>query len=41
METKLFDNEERRRHLHIYYSDGRAYSEKQELKQKISVLKDI
>ena len=30
-----FDNEEKRQHLHIYYSDGRAYSEKQELKQKI------
>lgn len=39
METKLFDNEEKRRHLHIYYSDGRAYSEKQELKQKIKRLK--
>ena len=39
METKLFDNEERRRHLHIYYSDSRAYCEKQELKQKIKRLK--
>lgn len=39
METKLFDNEEKRRHLHIYYSDGSAYSEKQELKQKIKRLK--
>lgn len=39
METKLFGNEEKRRHLHIYYSDGRAYSEKQELKQKIKRFK--
>lgn len=41
METKLFDNEEKRRHLHIYYSDGRAYSENRNSSRKLSVLRDI
>ena len=35
----LFEGEERSRFIHIYYSDGRAYGEKQEIKQKIKRLK--
>lgn len=35
----LFEGEERNRYIHIYYSDGRAYGEKQEIKQKIKRLK--
>ncbi len=35
----LFEGEERSRYIHIYYSDGRAYGEKQEIKQKIKRLK--
>ena len=31
----LYEKDKHKRHIHIYYSDGRAYGEKQELKQKI------
>ena len=31
----------RKRNIHIYYSDGKAYGEKQEIKQKIRRLKNI
>ena len=34
-EQYLYEGDEKERHIHIYYSDGRAYSEKQEIKQKI------
>ena len=35
----LYEGDQSKRHIHIYYSDGRAYSEKQEIKQKIHRLK--
>ncbi len=35
----LFGDESRRRHVHIYYSDARAFSEKSEIKQMIRRLK--
>lgn len=31
----LYDGDDRKRHIHIYYSDGKAYGEKQEIKSKI------
>ena len=31
----LYEGDQKKRHIHIYYSDGRAYGEKQEIKQKI------
>ena len=31
----LYEGDQKKRHIHIYYSDGRAYGEKQDLKQKI------
>lgn len=39
VERPLFDGEEQKRFIHIYYSDGRAYGEKQEIKQKVKRLK--
>ena len=39
IERRLFDGEEPKRFIHIYYSDGRAYGEKQEIKQKVKRLK--
>jgi transposase len=35
----LFGDESRKRHIHIYYSDARAFSEKSEIKQMIRRLK--
>ena len=34
-EQYLYEGDEKERCIHIYYSDGRAYGEKQEIKQKI------
>lgn len=31
----LYEGDQKKRNIHIYYSDGRAYGEKQEIKQKI------
>ena len=31
----LYEGDQKKRHIHIYYSDSKAYGEKQELKQKI------
>ena len=39
IERRLFDGEEPKQFIHIYYSDGRAYGEKQEIKQKVKRLK--
>ena len=39
IERRLFNGEEPKRFIHIYYSDGRAYGEKQEIKQKVKRLK--
>ncbi|MCI6553773.1 MAG: hypothetical protein MR430_09620 [Lachnospiraceae bacterium] len=36
----LYEGDQKKRHIHIYYSDGRAYGEKQEIKQKIRRLKE-
>ena len=38
-ERRLFDGEEQKRFIHIFYSDGRAYGEKQEIKQRVKRLK--
>ena len=38
-ERRLFDGEEQKRFIHIFYSDGRAYGEKQEIKQRGKRLK--
>ena len=35
----LFEGDEKKKHLYLYYSDGRAYGEKQEIKTKIRRLK--
>ena len=35
----LCEEDAKKRNFHIYYSDGKAYAEKQEIKQKISRLK--
>ena len=39
IERQLFDGEEQKRFIHIFYSDGRAYGEKQEIKQRGKRLK--
>ena len=39
VKKRLFETEEKDRYVHIYYSDGRAYGEKQEIKQKIRRIK--
>lgn len=39
IERRIFDGEEQKRFIHIYYSDGRAYGEKQEIKQRVKRLK--
>lgn len=39
VEMPLFEGDEKKRYIHIYYSDGRAYGEKQDIKQKIRRLK--
>lgn len=39
VERKLFEGDEKKRYIHIYYSDGRAFGEKQDIKQKIRKLK--
>ena len=31
----LYEGDQKKRHIHIYYSDGKAYGEKQDIKQKI------
>ena len=36
----LYEGDKKKRHIHIYYSDGKAYGEKQEIKQKIRRLKE-
>lgn len=36
----LYEGDQKKRNIHIYFSDGRAYSEKQEIKQKIRRLKE-
>ena len=36
----LYEGDQKKRNIHIYYSDGRAYGEKQEIKQKIRRLKE-
>ena len=38
-ESVLFEGDEKKRYIHIYFSDGRAYGQKQEIKQKIRRLK--
>ncbi len=38
-ESALFEGDEKKRFIHIYFSDGRAYGQKQEIKKKISRLK--
>ena len=35
----LYEGDTKKRNIHIYYSDGKAYGEKQEIKQKIRRLK--
>ena len=35
----LYEGDAKKRNIHIYYSDGKAYGEKQEIKQKIRRLK--
>ena len=35
----LYEGDAKKRNIHIYYSDGKAYGEKQEIKQKIHRLK--
>ena len=35
----LYEEDAKKRNIHIYYSDGKAYGEKQEIKQKIRRLK--
>lgn len=37
----LCEGDTKKRNFHIYYSDGKAYSEKQEIKQRIRRLKKI
>ena len=39
MKRFLCEGEKKKRNFHIYYSDGKAYSEKQETKQRIRRLK--
>lgn len=39
VKEQLFESEEEERYVHIYYSDGRVYGEKQKIKQKIRRLK--
>ena len=39
VKKQLFESEDKERYIHIYYSDARAYGEKQEIKQKIRRLK--
>lgn len=36
----LYEGDQKKRNIHIYFSDGKAYSEKQEIKQKIRRLKE-
>lgn len=36
----LYEGDKKKKHIHIYYSDGKAYGEKQEIKQKIRRLKE-
>ena len=36
----LYEGDHKKRNIHIYYSDGKAYGEKQEIKQKIRRLKE-
>lgn len=35
----LYEGDEKKRHIHIYYSDAKAYGEKQDMKEKIRRLK--
>lgn len=39
IERRLLDGEKQKRFIHIFYSDGRAYGEKQEIKQRGKRLK--
>ncbi len=39
VESILFEGDEKKKYIHLYYSDGRAYGEKQEIKLKIRRLK--
>lgn len=36
----LYEGDQKKRNIHIYFSDSKAYSEKQEIKQKIRRLKE-
>lgn len=38
-EKILFEGDDKKKHIHLYYSDGRAYGEKQAIKTKIRRLK--
>lgn len=40
VERMLFEGDEKKKHIHLYYSDSRAYGEKQEIKIKIRRLKN-
>ena len=35
VECVLFEGDEKKKHVHLYYSDSRAYGEKQEIKARI------
>ena len=39
VKSLLYEGDAKKRNIHIYYSDGKAYGEKQEIKQKIRRLK--
>ena len=39
VEMSLFEGDPKKRYIHVYYSDGRAFGEKQEIKQRIRRLK--
>lgn len=39
VKSLLYEGDAKKRNIHIYYSDGKAYGEKQEIKQKIHRLK--